>query len=689
MDAVPTVIGMTASVVDTAAPAARPVRRIPGWVAPWPLALTLLAVATALLTVWAVNSASESEYYAAIAVSMSQNPANFFFGAFDPAGTVTLDKIPGSYWIPALFVALFGYSTWTVVLPNALAAVATVVLVAVTAKRLVSPTAGLIAGAVAATTPIFIAVSRSNQPETFFVLCLALTGWAAARALTTPSLGRLIVTGVFIALAFQTYMLEAWALWPALALGYLATRQPWVRKLWHLAVAGVISLVASVTWIVIVALIPADQRPYIGSTLTNNPWEMVFGYNGLGRFSATADSSDYLSFTPPFSGDASVVRLFNEQLAGQIAWLLPAAALGVVVLWMLRFSRATTVFLAAWLVVFAAMFSAVAGMHQFYTAALAVPVALLVGLTFGVARRRNVLWPQIALIAVAGVSAVAVSAWYPGYSTVVSIVQAVLAAGAIVLLLAEKHRRELPRWVATVTAALALTLTPAVWSAVTIAHPSNINPVAGGVSEMGGSMAGGAPGGGMPGAGMSGGAMPGNGNGRPAGPGGMGQPPAGSDGGTQTGAGRPGANGTGAAGGTQPGFGTRTDGGGVGDMGSAPGGASASPELISWLQARQGTADYLVATFGSQSAAGIILATDGGSVLPIGGFNLNDSVPTLERFQALVADGSLRYVLASETRGGGEAGSSSTASQIRTWVEANCTTVSDAPGSSVIYDCAS
>ena len=85
---------------------------------------------------------------------MSQSPANFFFGAFDPAGTVSLDKIPGSFWVPALFVAAFGYSTWTVVLPNALAALATVVVVASTGRRLVSPTAGLIAGAVAATTPI-------------------------------------------------------------------------------------------------------------------------------------------------------------------------------------------------------------------------------------------------------------------------------------------------------------------------------------------------------------------------------------------------------------------------------------------------------------------------------------------------------------------------------------------------------
>lgn len=643
------------------------------------LGLAALAVATALLTVWAIDSASESQYYAAIAVSMSQNPANFFFGAFDPAGTVTLDKIPGSFWIPALFVAVFGYATWTVVVPNALAAVATVVVVAVTGRRLVSPMAGLIAGAVVATTPILIAVSRSNQPETFFVLSLALVAWAAARALTQRSLGWLIAAGLFVALAFQTYMLVAWAVWPALALAYLVTAQPVARRVWHVAVAGAVSIATSLTWIVIVSLIPADSRPYIGSTLSNNPWEMVFGYNGLGRFSATADSSEYLSFSPPFSGDPSVLRLFTEQLAGQIAWLLPAALLATGVLWMLRFSRPVTIFLGTWLVVFAAMFSAVDGMHQFYTAALALPVALLIGLAFGVARQRDILWPQVSLIAVTGVTAVLISLWYPGYSTVVSVVQAAIGAVAIVLVFAASGRRNqtrrfVPRWITALVATLALVLTPAVWAAVTIANPSDINPVAGGVSEMGG----GGPDGGL-------GAAPGQGDA----PGQGGAPGTGSP---QVGA-VPGQGGDPGSRAGQPGGAQNPGIGPMAGLGQALGGtaaSTASADLVAWLQENQGEAHYMVATFGAQSAAGIILATDGGSVLPIGGFNSSDAVPTLEEFRQLVADGDLRYVLTASEPGGAAArdsGSSSTSAQIQAWVAENCTAATDAP-SNAVYDCA-
>lgn len=611
--------------------------------------LVVLGVAASFLTVWGIWAGSRSEYYASIALSMSQNWHNFFYGSFDPAGTVTLDKIPGSYWVPALFVRLFGFSTWAIILPNALAAVGATLLAAFTAKRLAGPTAGLVAGAVVATTPILVAVARSNQPETFFVLGLALTAWAAAKALTRRSLGWLVVAGLFVALSFQMYMLEAWAVWPALAAAYLTTRQPWVRKLWHTAVAGMISLAASLTWIVVVWLVPASQRPYIGSTLRNSPWEMVFGYNGLGRFGdSTADAAAYNSFTPPFSGDPGAFRLFTEQLAGQVAWLLPAAVLGVVVLAVLRWRPPVTVFLGVWLVTFYGMFSVVAGMHQFYTAALAVPMGLSVGLAFGVARSRGVRWAQISLVGVAAATALAIASVYGGYSMPVAIGQAVAAVLAVVLIIVGRGRVV---GVVTVVAVVAMLLTPAVWSVVTMGNPSAINPVAGGVTDMGG------------GAGRPGGSFGGQRDGRGAPPQGGGQgAPDGTRGGGMQGGGMPG--------------------------GGMPGGQGESTALLSYLEANRGQADYLVATFGAQTAAGLITASGGESVLPIRGFSSADPVPTLDAFKALVADGKLQFVLAGG-QGGGQGGGraeSSEVTNIRTWVTQNCVQVTDA-ATSGLYRC--
>ncbi len=152
------------------------------------MGLVLIVIAAAVLTGWQV-SASMSDYYGAVAMSMSKSWSNLFFGAFDPAGTVSLDKIPGSFWIPALAVRLFGFSPAAVILPNAIAATAAAAVSAFTARRLVGTTGGLLAGAVVATTPILIAVARSNQPQTFFVLALALVAWAAVRAIQQRSLG--------------------------------------------------------------------------------------------------------------------------------------------------------------------------------------------------------------------------------------------------------------------------------------------------------------------------------------------------------------------------------------------------------------------------------------------------------------------------------------------------------------------
>ncbi|OZD55813.1 4-amino-4-deoxy-L-arabinose transferase [Rhodococcus sp. 06-1477-1B] len=654
----------------------------------WTVGLVSIGVVALVLTGWQVWAGAPSEYYASIALSMSRSWSNFFFGSVDPAGTVTLDKIPGSFWIPALFVRVFGYSAWTVILPNALAAVGAALLTAVTARRLAGVRAGLIAGAIVAVTPILVAVARSNQPETFFVLGLALTAWASVRAVQQRSLGWLIAAGAAVGLSFQFYMLEAWAVWPALAAAYLFTRQSWARRIGHLAVAGAVSLAASLWWVVIVSLIPAGSRPYIGSTLSNNPWEMVFGYNGLGRFSATSDSAAYESFTPPFSGDPGVLRLFNAQLAGQIAWLIPAAILGLVVLWLLRFPRPLAVLLTVWLVTYAAMFSTVAGMHQFYTAALAVPLGLVVATALSAAHRAGKTWPQIAIVGVAGATALGIGISTGGYSVPVSIAQAAVAAVAIALLLS-RHRS---RPITTAALLVGLLLTPAVWSAVTIAHPSSINPVAGGVSEMssfgGGGGRGGFGGGGMPGGtgGTQGsGTLPGGGS---APQGGFGQ---GQQGGSSS---RQGGFGQGQQGGSAQGSGSTRDGGrGTGGGFGGGAGGTADTALISWLETNASGSTYLAATFGAQSAAQLIVASDGGSFLPIGGFNGTDAVPTLDEFVSLVQSGQVRYVIEGEQGGGGaggRGGSSSTSgtttsSEIREWVGQHCAIDSSAP--STVYAC--
>ena len=142
--------------------------------------------------------------------------------------------------------------------------------------------------------------------------------------------------------------------------------------------------------------------------------------------------------------------------------------------------------------------------------------------------------------------------------------------------------------------------------------------------------------------------------------------------------------------------------GAAGAIGGAPGGVagggfggatSTDSALIAYLEAHRGSAKYLVAAFGSQSSASIIIAT-GEPVITIGGFNGSDPAPTLAQFEALVAHGEVRYVLVSGngTSGaaGGPGGATGGGQSIASWVTTNGKEVqlanSTSAGGGTLYD---
>lgn len=191
---------------------------------------------------------------------------------------------------------------------------------------------------------------------------------------------------------------------------------------------------------------------------------------------------------PPFSGAPSLLRLLNENLAAQIGWMMPVTIAAAVILFVLRFDRALTLFGTVWFATFAAMFSVVAGMHQFYTASLAVPTALLVGTAFAIARRRRALWAQLALIGTAAITALGIGFFGNGgavFAAPVAVAQLVVASAAGALVTWE-WRRGARMSTAAYVAAIALVVSPATLAVVTITTPNSTNPVAGGISAMSG-----------------------------------------------------------------------------------------------------------------------------------------------------------------------------------------------------------
>src|SRR6266516_2663013 len=253
-------------------------------------------------------------YYAAAIRSMLDNWHNFFFVAYDPGGFVSLDKPPLGFWLQAASAKVFGFTPFSLFLPQALAGILSVLLLYYLVRRHFGVVAGLLAALALAISPISVLTNRNNTIDSTLVLVMLLGAWAVLRAAESGKLRWLLLCAVFVGVGFNIKMLEAYLVVPAYGLLYLlaAPRSIW-NRLAHLAIAGALLLVISLSWVVAVDLVPASQRPYVGSTQNNSELSLALGYNGIQRLlgqsgggagmnhptNASNSSGNSGGFTPP------------------------------------------------------------------------------------------------------------------------------------------------------------------------------------------------------------------------------------------------------------------------------------------------------------------------------------------------------------------------------------------------------
>lgn len=379
-------------------------------------------------------------YYAAAVRSMTLSWSNFFFGAFDPGGFITVDKPPVFLWFGAASARLFGYSTWALLLPSAIAGAATVGLLWVIVRRHFGTAAATIAALALAFSPITVAVDRLNLPEPFMTLALVAAAAAVLCSLESRRGWAWAATaGFLVGVAFNTKMLAAWIPGPAFALAILVGwGGPWRTALrpvaGRLAVLAVVTLLTSASWMAVVDRIPEGSRPYIGGSTDNTVQDLVLGYNGFGRVDGEdqgrgrnrgnqpppvapgarpgAPAPGAVPPNPPggaagpagppagpspaapgtFNGPGGIIagepglwRMFDAANGGQIGWLLPFALAGMVWSgWLWRrdpVRRAAVALFAGWMLLHAGIFSFAQGIyHSYYTASMAPGVAAMAGI---------------------------------------------------------------------------------------------------------------------------------------------------------------------------------------------------------------------------------------------------------------------------------------------------------------------
>ncbi|MBO1334181.1 glycosyltransferase family 39 protein [Streptomyces sp. VRA16 Mangrove soil] len=692
----------------TAAPTAH---RTPRWSRPALLATLVLA---GVLYAWNLSGSGLNSFYSAAIYSGTQSWKAWFFGSIDAGNFLTVDKPPFALMVMSLFCRIFGFGTWQMMVPQIAAGLGSIWILHSSVKRVWGHAAAAIAALVLALTPITVAINRDNNPDTLLVLLMVGGAALALRATRDEKLLPLLASAACFGLAFNTKMLQGYIALPVVFAVYVyASRPGWKKKARNLAPAAVVLAVSSFWWAVAVSLVPASERPYIGGSTDGSAWDLIMGYNGLGRIFGGEGNGG--GGGGGFSGTAGLGRLFNDTLGGQISWLIPFAGAALVGGLVLRgraprtdLTRAALVLWGGWLLLHYVTFATAEGtMHPYYTTAVAPGIAALCGgggvmLVRALREDKRWAWVLPVALGVTGLWSIVLlrraSGWNSWLWPLIALVMAAAIAGLLVFRTASGARLRL--FAAAVAAAVVASVAgPAAYAGATTfasggagggmggSNPTAGPTTGGGMGGPGGGGGGGFPGGGemaggemaggeMPGGEMPGGRQDGTQQGGPGGqqgdqqgggfPGG-GEMPGGRSGGGFPGGGEmPG----GQAGGEMPGG--QSDGGSRGGgLGGGGMGGGVDSDMITYLEKHQDGATWLLAVSDSQSAAQIILSTKK-PVISMYGFTGSDNGMTVAKLKKLVESGELHYI---QVGGSGMGGGNSASTAVTEWVREHGTKV--------------
>jgi 4-amino-4-deoxy-L-arabinose transferase-like glycosyltransferase len=539
-----------------------------------------------------------------------------------------------------------------------------------TVRRTFGGAASIIAGLVMALTPAAVLIFRYNNPDALLTLLLVGSAYAFLRTIEDGRVRWLVLTGLLVGLAFNTKLLQGWMVLPAFAITYAFCAPGSIRRrVAGLAVSFGAVIVASSWWVVGMQLVPTSLRPFVGGSTDGSALNLILGYNGLGRLFGGDGNGAGGGGGASFAGTPGLLRLFNDEIGGQIAWLLPLSAVGLVSGLVARvragrtdLARAAYLMWGLWLATHALVFSFMSGtIHPYYVVVMAPAIGALVGgglVALWGARDRHA-WAGAVLGGTVLVSAALAWTLLDRTPTFVpGLGLGIFAIGVAVAVALTLPATVMPRRLPAVALGLALAVLlagPAAYAADTMATAYSGGVVSAGPPASGdiggpGGNAGGGPGGGHTPTGTA-----------PSGTAPTGTAPAGT---------APSGPASSAAASNASFF---NQGGMGGSLDSA---------TINYLVANRGTATWIVAVQSANTAAPIELST-GLPVMAMGGFTGSDPTPTLEQLQADIASGELRFVMV-----GGGGGSPGGSSSVSSWVTTACKVVTVGSSTTSVYDCA-
>ena len=359
-------------------------------------ALAALLLGTDLLYLWDLGASGyANSFYAQAVQAGTKSWKAMLFGSLDAGNAITVDKPAFFLWPMELSARVFGFGSWSMLVPQALEGVATVALAHAAVKRLTGSWVwGIATGAALAVTPVAVLMFRFNNPDAMLVLLLTGGAYAVVRALEHASGRWLALAGFLVGLGFITKMGQALLVVPAMGLTYLvAAPTVLVTRIRHLVLSLVAMVVGAGWWIALVTWWPGD-KPWIGGSTDGTELDLALGYNGLGRLFGSgqgngAGGGGGMGGNGGFGGATGLGRLFRSDMATEASWLLPGALLALVLgLYLSRRAprtdkrRAGLILFGGSLLVTAFVFSEMKGViHPYYTIALAPLMAGVLAIT--------------------------------------------------------------------------------------------------------------------------------------------------------------------------------------------------------------------------------------------------------------------------------------------------------------------
>ncbi len=359
-----------------------------GW-----LAVGLVLALACLLRLWKIQDVPGNVFYDAAVRSMAGSWHNFFFGALEPSGTVSIDKPPVDLWLQVASTGVLGFGRVGLHIPEALGGVAACGLLFGALLRPFGFVAALAAALALAVLPVSVLTARSDTMDSVLAALEVAALWLSWRALESGRTRWSLVAAAVMGLAFNVKLAEMLIALPAMALLWLWAANPG-KRVRALSACAATFFVVALSWTAIASLTPTSGRPFPIGSSNGSIWHVTLVYDGLSRLSGKGA-------TGVAEGGAGVLRLLS---AGPLQYwtligiaLLATCFLGLVALVVLiacdreRLWAAVrepagglAVGILVWFATGLIAFSAMERLQPRYLEAFAPAVCAVFGLSFGV-----------------------------------------------------------------------------------------------------------------------------------------------------------------------------------------------------------------------------------------------------------------------------------------------------------------